>query len=71
MVNNGKMMAGWQYYMDLLCLGMTPLHQACVDGNLSAVQLLVSHDADVNKQDADTWTALHAACAAGHSDIAR
>ncbi len=51
--------------------GMTPLHQAALDGNLSAVKLLVGNGADVNKQDEDTWTALHAACAEGHAEVCR
>ena len=50
---------------------MTPIHQAALDGNLAAVSLLVSNGADVNKQDEDTWTPLHAACAEGHSDVCR
>ena len=50
---------------------MTSLHQAALDGNLAAVSLLVSNGADVNKQDEDTWTPLHAACAEGHSDVCR
>ncbi|XP_052273038.1 protein phosphatase 1 regulatory subunit 27-like isoform X2 [Dreissena polymorpha] len=49
--------------------GLTPLHQAVLDGNEAAVRLLVNHGADVNKQDKDSWTPLHAACAEGHADI--
>lgn len=49
--------------------GLTPMHQACLDGNLEAVKLLVSHGADINKQDEDSWTPLHAACAEGHWQI--
>lgn len=51
--------------------GLTPLHNAVLEGNLAAVKLLLHHGADVNKQDADTWTPLHAACANGEADIAR
>ena len=51
--------------------GLTPLHQAVLEGNLQAVKLLVMHGADVNKTDSDTWTPLHAACAEGHSEIVR
>ncbi|XP_064603129.1 protein phosphatase 1 regulatory subunit 27-like isoform X2 [Liolophura sinensis] len=50
--------------------GLTPLHQAVLDGNLAAVTLLIEHGADVNRQDEDTWTPLHAACAEGHADVA-
>ncbi|KAL8612885.1 hypothetical protein ACOMHN_038140 [Nucella lapillus] len=51
--------------------GLTPLHQAVLEGNYQAVKLLVTHGADVNKSDTDTWTPLHAACAEGHADIVR
>lgn len=50
--------------------GLTPLHQAVLDGNSNAVRLLVLHGADINKQDEDSWTPLHAACAEGHASIA-
>ncbi|XP_052273192.1 protein phosphatase 1 regulatory subunit 27-like [Dreissena polymorpha] len=49
--------------------GLTPLHQAVLDGNEAAVRLLVTHGADINKQDEDSWTPLHAACAEGHALI--
>ncbi|WAR20562.1 PPR27-like protein [Mya arenaria] len=49
--------------------GLTPLHQAVLDGNEAAVRLLVAHGSTVNKQDEDSWTPLHAACAEGHVDI--
>lgn len=52
-------------------VGLSPLHNAVLEGNLAAVQLLVSHGADVNRRDTDTWTPLHAACAEGHCDIVR
>ncbi|XP_074662229.1 protein phosphatase 1 regulatory subunit 27-like [Tubulanus polymorphus] len=51
--------------------GLTPLHQAVLDDNMLAVRLLVGHGADVNKQDEDTWSPLHAACAEGHIEIAK
>ncbi|XP_059145822.1 protein phosphatase 1 regulatory subunit 12C-like [Physella acuta] len=51
--------------------GLTPLHNAVLEGNLAAVKLLIQHGADVNKKDVDTWTPLHAACANGEADIAR
>ncbi|XP_029658013.1 sarcoplasmic reticulum histidine-rich calcium-binding protein [Octopus sinensis] len=51
--------------------GLTPLHQAVLDGNIAVTKLLIAHGADVNKQDEDFWTPLHAACAEGHSDIVR
>ncbi|XP_076442139.1 uncharacterized protein LOC143281086 [Babylonia areolata] len=51
--------------------GLTPLHQAVLEGNYQAAKLLISHGADVNKTDTDSWTPLHAACAEGHADIVR
>ncbi|CAG5136441.1 unnamed protein product [Candidula unifasciata] len=51
--------------------GLTPIHNAVLEGNLAAVKLLVQHGADVNRKDSDTWTPLHAACANGEADIAR
>lgn len=51
--------------------GMTPLHQAVLDGNVQAVHLLISNGSDVNKKDTDSWTPLHTACACGHTDIVR
>ena len=51
--------------------GMTALHQAVLDSNLSVVRILITHGARINKQDADSWTALHAACANGNADIAK
>ncbi|ESO83528.1 hypothetical protein LOTGIDRAFT_133274 [Lottia gigantea] len=60
--------------MDLNALndaGLTPLHQACLDGNYGAVRMLVSHGADINRKDTDCWTPLHAACAEGHAQIVK
>lgn len=51
--------------------GMTPLHQAVIEGNLAVVSLLILHGAEVNKQDADSWTPLHAACSEGYVEIAK
>lgn len=57
--------------MSVYLSGLTPLHQAVLDGNIAVTKLLVAHGADVNKQDEDFWTPLHAACAEGHSEIVR
>lgn len=55
----------------LVHIGLTALHQAVLDDNFTAVRLLLKHGAEVNKLDEDGWTPLHAACAEGHSNIAR
>ena len=52
-------------------LGLSALHQAVLDDNLRVVRILITHGADINLQDADTWTPLHAACANGMADIAK
>jgi ankyrin repeat protein len=54
-----------------LCAGLSALHQAVLDDNLGVVRILHSHGADLNLQDADSWTPLHAACANGCADIAK
>ena len=50
---------------------MTALHQAVLDNNLAVVKILINHGSDINLQDEDSWTALHAACANGMADIAK
>ena len=51
--------------------GMTALHQAVLDNNLAVVKILINHGSDINQQDEDSWTPLHAACANGAADIAK
>jgi len=51
--------------------GMTALHQAILDNNLAVVKILITHGSDINQQDEDSWTPLHAACANGMADIAK
>lgn len=51
--------------------GMTALHQAVLDNNLAVVKILINHGSDINQQDEDSWTPLHAACANGMADIAK
>jgi len=51
--------------------GLTALHQAVLDNNLAVIKILISHGAEINLQDEDSWTPLHAACANGLSDIAQ
>lgn len=39
--------------------------QACIDDNLEMVEFLVSHGADINRQDNEGWTPLHATASCG------
>ena len=41
--------------------GATALHGAAYEGNVDCVQYLIDNGADVNLQDDDGWTSLHAA----------
>ncbi|XP_078271281.1 protein phosphatase 1 regulatory subunit 12A-like isoform X5 [Rhinoraja longicauda] len=49
--------------------GLTALHQACIDENLSMVTFLLEHGVDVNQPDNEGWTALHAAASCGFMEI--
>ena len=49
----------------------TPLHVACVDGQLSIVTLLVEAGAAVQRLDSSGWTAQEHAALRGHIEIAR
>ncbi|XP_062918220.1 protein phosphatase 1 regulatory subunit 12A-like isoform X7 [Mobula hypostoma] len=49
--------------------GLTALHQACIDENLSMVTFLLEHGANVNQPDNEGWTALHAAASCGFMEI--
>ena len=49
---------------------ITPLHEACVDGDVTEVSRLVLHRGhNVNVQNNAGFTPLHYACYYGHSDI--
>lgn len=39
--------------------------QACIDDNLEMVEFLVHNGADINKQDNEGWTPLHATASCG------
>lgn len=44
--------------------------QACIDENFDMVRFLVESGADVDRQDNEGWTPLHAAASCGHLNIA-
>ena len=41
--------------------GAGPIHEACYQGNLKCLEVLLSNGADVNLPDFENWTGLHAA----------
>ncbi|KAH8312999.1 hypothetical protein KR067_007634, partial [Drosophila pandora] len=45
--------------------------QACIDDNLDMVEFLVERGADINRQDNEGWTPLHATASCGFMSIAR
>ncbi|GFY33865.1 tonsoku-like protein [Trichonephila clavipes] len=49
--------------------GETPLHQACINGNLTVVKRLVESGHPVNTRDFCGWTPLHEACNYGFYEI--
>ncbi|KAH0618976.1 hypothetical protein JD844_018562 [Phrynosoma platyrhinos] len=45
-------------------------HMACIDENLDMVKFLVEYGANVNQQDNEGWTPLHAVASCGYLNIA-
>ncbi|TMW41096.1 hypothetical protein DOY81_013824, partial [Sarcophaga bullata] len=43
----------------------------CIDDNLEMVEFLVEQGADINRQDNEGWTPLHATASCGFVSIAR
>ncbi|XP_074028615.1 myosin phosphatase targeting subunit 75D [Leptinotarsa decemlineata] len=51
--------------------GLTALHQCCIDDNESMLHLLLEYGANVNAEDSEKWTPLHAAATCGHLRLVR
>ena len=51
--------------------GITALQRSCFTGPLKLVQLLVTHGADLNIQDKEGWSVMHAAAIARNHSIMR
>ncbi|XP_032079155.1 tonsoku-like protein [Thamnophis elegans] len=51
--------------------GETPLHRACIEGNLRQVQYFLEKGHPVNPRDYCGWTPLHEACNHGHLESVR
>uniref|UniRef100_A0AAR5P5I3 Protein phosphatase 1 regulatory subunit 16A n=2 Tax=Dendroctonus ponderosae TaxID=77166 RepID=A0AAR5P5I3_DENPD len=51
--------------------GLTALHQCCIDDNEPMLSLLLEYGANVNAEDSEKWTPLHAAATCGHLRLVR
>ncbi|XP_064010535.1 tonsoku-like protein isoform X2 [Pogoniulus pusillus] len=51
--------------------GETPLHRACIEGDLRRVLLFLKQGHPLNPRDYCGWTPLHEACNHGHLEIVR
>ena len=49
--------------------GETPLHTACIAGNILQVERLIEQKASISARDFCGWTPLHEACNHGHVEI--
>lgn len=49
--------------------GLTALHQCCIDNNEEMLKLLIQYKANVNAEDSEKWTPLHAAATCGHINL--
>lgn len=52
-------------------VGDTPLHEACIKGDLKRVKMLISQGHEVNPRDNAGWIPLHEACNHGHFEVAQ
>lgn len=50
---------------------MTALHQCCIDDNEEMMKLLIEFGANVNAEDSEKWTPLHAAATCGHLHLVK
>ena len=51
--------------------GLTALHQCCIDDSEEMMKVLVEFGADVNANDSEKWTPLHAAATCGHLHLVK
>ncbi|GFS11555.1 tonsoku-like protein [Elysia marginata] len=51
--------------------GETPLHRACIDGNLKKAKALIAQGHPVNPRDFCGWLPLHEACNHGHIEVVK
>ncbi|XP_037077990.1 protein phosphatase 1 regulatory subunit 16A-like, partial [Pollicipes pollicipes] len=51
--------------------GLTALHQCCIDDSEAMMAVLLDHGANVNAEDSERWTPLHAAATCGHLHLVR
>ena len=51
--------------MPVLIAVLSPL-QCCIDDSAEMMALLLDHGADVDAEDSERWTPLHAAATCGH-----
>lgn len=51
--------------------GLTALHQCCIDNNADMLALLLDYGANVNAQDSEKWSPLHAAATCGHLNLVK
>ncbi|XP_050396765.1 protein phosphatase 1 regulatory subunit 16A [Patella vulgata] len=51
--------------------GLTALHQCCIDDSEQMLVLLLEYGANVNAQDSEQWTPLHAAATCGHAHLCK